>query len=754
MAVVNNHRKIKFGVFEADLFARKLWKRGSPVHLQEKPFQLLSLLLEHNGELVTREELRKRLWSGNTFVEFDEGVNAAVGKVRYALGDSTEKPVFFETVRGKGYRWIAPVALVESTDASASPASQTVTPNIEVSRDFSSATQVQNPIQGSKPFTLRIGLIGVAAALLIISILFVSKQRKLGVQDASIKQRQLTTNSRENPVSANAISPDGKFLAFADMKGLHIKLITTGEVRDVPNPAPYEHAYVNWGISQNWLPDGTGFIVNTNPPYQPSAIWVVSLLGGPPRKIRDDSTPWSVSNDGKISYTVHSGRSGDREIWVMDEDGQNSRKILEVDENSGVSMLVWSPDDQRIGYIKDHNDSGQNSASIEAVDVRTRVTTTLVGTSALGDLSRLPSDLRSLIWLPNGRFIYSTGVRDSNGFSCNYWELEVNSDAGAPLTRPKPLTNWAGFCLLNVGATANGKEIVFQRLVGHRKVFIANFDDASQKVSVPRPLSDQEGQEFPTAWTADGKSVVFASHRNGSWQLLKQQYDSAKSEVVSTTLTSVSDQTPLMPDGLSVANVSPVSEDSGASSQLSRIPLAGGTSEPLLTGKGLGVRCSRLSVSLCIFVEESPDQKQFVFSRLDPSRGRGPEVARIDREDITAEYEWALSPNGTTIAFAKQFDDKIRLLPVSGGAVQIVHVKGWKFMRNITWTADGRSFFVSHPSHLGAMLLIVNMKGIGKILWELPGHNVYLRAIPSPDMRHVAILGSQVENNVWSMQNF
>ncbi|HXO32906.1 MAG TPA: winged helix-turn-helix domain-containing protein [Candidatus Acidoferrales bacterium] len=752
MAVLNDGRKVKFGIFEADLSAHKLWKRGFPVHLQEKPFLLLGFLLERSGELVTREELRNRLWSDETFVEFDEGVNAAVGKVRYALGDSAEKPVFFETVRGQGYRWIAPVAFVENTDASASAPPQTHSPTVDRSTEFS-AGSVQNPTVWSKPLAVKIGLIVAAAALLITVVSYVSRPHPV-VHTASIKQRQLTTNSRENPVSANAISPDGKYLAFADMKGLHIKLTTTGEVRDVPNPAPYENSYVDWGIPQNWLPDGTGFIVNTNPPYQPVSTWVVSLLGGPPRKIRDGSSPWSVSAEGKISYTAHPGQKGDREIWLTDADGQNPRKILEVGENSGVSMLVWSPDGRRIGYLTDHNDSALHTTSIDAVDVRTSVPTTLVPSTSLADLSRLPSDLRSLVWLPNGRIIYSTGVSDSNGFSCNYWEVHVNSDSGASATLPNPVTSWAGSCLLNVGATANGNQIVFQRVVGHRKVFIAKFDVASQKLITPKLLRDQEGQEFPTAWAPDGKSVVIASNRDGNWQLLKQRYDAEKSELVASILTAVADQTPLTPDGLSLLNVASDSSDSGGRGQLWRIPLAGGPAEPLLTGRVLGVRCSRASVNLCLFIEESPDHKQFVFSRLDPLRGRGPEETRIDREDITADYEWALSPDGTMIAFAKQFDNEIHLFRVSGGPVRIIHVKGWNLLRNITWTADGRGFFASHPSKRGAVLLLVNMYGVAKVLWELPGHNVYLRAIPSPDKRHVAILGSEIENNVWMMENF
>jgi TolB-like protein len=101
---------IRFSVFEADLRAGELRRNGSKVKLQEQPFQILAMLLERPGEIVTREELRARLWSANTFVDFDHGLNSAIRRLRDALGDSAENPGFVETLGRRGYRFIAPVA--------------------------------------------------------------------------------------------------------------------------------------------------------------------------------------------------------------------------------------------------------------------------------------------------------------------------------------------------------------------------------------------------------------------------------------------------------------------------------------------------------------------------------------------------------------------------------------------------------------------------------------------------------------------
>jgi TolB-like protein/DNA-binding winged helix-turn-helix (wHTH) protein/Flp pilus assembly protein TadD len=103
--------RVRFGVFEADLRSRELFKQGRKVRLHQQAFQTLALLLEHPGELVTRDELQRRLWSSDTFVNFDLGLNSAVKKVRDALHDSADSPQYVETLPRRGYRFIAPVEI-------------------------------------------------------------------------------------------------------------------------------------------------------------------------------------------------------------------------------------------------------------------------------------------------------------------------------------------------------------------------------------------------------------------------------------------------------------------------------------------------------------------------------------------------------------------------------------------------------------------------------------------------------------------
>src|SRR6266581_585220 len=102
-------KAVRFGPFEADLRAGELRKHGVKLKLVGQPFEVLAMLLESPGQLVTREELRTRLWPGDTFVDFDHGLNTAVNKLREALGDAAANPRFVQTVARRGYRFIAPV---------------------------------------------------------------------------------------------------------------------------------------------------------------------------------------------------------------------------------------------------------------------------------------------------------------------------------------------------------------------------------------------------------------------------------------------------------------------------------------------------------------------------------------------------------------------------------------------------------------------------------------------------------------------
>jgi TolB-like protein/DNA-binding winged helix-turn-helix (wHTH) protein/Tfp pilus assembly protein PilF len=161
--------RLCFGVFELDLRAGELRKRGLRVRLQQQPFQVLAMLLDHAGQVVGREELQKALWPADTFVDFDHGLNKAINKIREALGDSAESPRFVETVARRGYRFIADVKVADTVSVG-SPGPQVQPPPISDARvrqnepgEPATATQALSPRAWAIPALLLLLLVGLVA---------------------------------------------------------------------------------------------------------------------------------------------------------------------------------------------------------------------------------------------------------------------------------------------------------------------------------------------------------------------------------------------------------------------------------------------------------------------------------------------------------------------------------------------------------------------------------------------------------------
>lgn len=142
--------RLCFGVFEVDLRTGELRKRGLRVRLQEQPFQVLAMLLERAGQVVGRDELQKRVWPADTFVDFDHGLNKAINKIREALGDSAESPRFVETVARRGYRFIADVKTADASVQGAAAPTQ-VQPAARLGAEESPASAVTIPTNRRSP---------------------------------------------------------------------------------------------------------------------------------------------------------------------------------------------------------------------------------------------------------------------------------------------------------------------------------------------------------------------------------------------------------------------------------------------------------------------------------------------------------------------------------------------------------------------------------------------------------------------------
>jgi TolB-like protein/DNA-binding winged helix-turn-helix (wHTH) protein/tetratricopeptide (TPR) repeat protein len=180
MAIAIPSGRARFGVFEVDLRSGELHKHGIKIKLHDQPFQVLAMLLEHPGELVTREQLHQKLWPADTFVDFDVGLNSAIKRLRDALGDSAEDPRFVETLPRRGYRLIAPVeeVLTGIGGAQQSPAPGSVTPEgASVSTEPRAAAPSSRPpeLERNRTKTTRVRyllLFGGVAAAILLALLF------------------------------------------------------------------------------------------------------------------------------------------------------------------------------------------------------------------------------------------------------------------------------------------------------------------------------------------------------------------------------------------------------------------------------------------------------------------------------------------------------------------------------------------------------------------------------------------------------
>ena len=373
---------------------------------------------------------------------------------------------------------------------------------------------------------------------------------------------------------------------------------------------------------------------------------------------------------------------------------------------------------------------------------------------------RLSAGFGGFCWLAEGRVIYSLGeaAPGVGATDTNLWEITVNAGSGKAASKPRRITSWADFSLRGLSASAGGKRLVFGRVRAQGDVYIGDLERGGTDLKAPpRRLTLDERNDSPGAWTPDSKAVLFMSDRSGNFDIYKQALDQDSAEpVVATPQMELAPR--LSADGALIIYASfakPKDLFTSAPSQLRRVPVSGGPSQFVLTTHRLvDHRCARAPATLCLMGEQTEDLKQVVFTAFDPVKGRGREVTRITT-DPRFQYNWDLSPDGSQIAIAfPAGENRIRLLPVAGGGSRDVVVNGWSgFNEGPDWTPDGKGFYVSSSSPRGVTLLHIDLTGKQSIVWDQKG-GLQTWGVPSPDGRHLAIMGHTMDSNVWMIENF
>jgi serine/threonine protein kinase/Tol biopolymer transport system component len=568
-----------------------------------------------------------------------------------------------------------------------------------------------------------------------------------------IKFRQLTFNSAENAVKNGAISPDGKYLAYIDGKGIQIRLLETGETHVVPEPKALKDVKPQWEFPWSaWLPDSTRFLVNAHPAVEDPSVfsskgtsmWMVSVLGGEPHELRDNAAASAISPDGStIAFSTKKGTFGDREIWLMGINGENARKLYESDENGAMGGLMWLPRGQRVVYVV--TDKSGDSL----------VTRELKGGPVITILS--PPDMKKMneiAILPDGRLLYTLPEPDAVGNSCNYWTQHLDERTGTLDHKPTRLTNWGAGCAGGTSVTADGKKLIFNKWMAHVSIYVTDLAPNGTRISGTRRFTLTESWDLPADWTTDSKDVVFRSNRNGHMGIFKQSLSEDTAEPLVLRSEDIG-HTIVTPDGRWVIySVSTKPDDQAAPVQVMRVPISGGPSEIVLTARSAAItQCARPPANLCVLYEDDLDRKQYTVSSFDALSGRGRELARIDYDADKRDYDLVLSPDGTRLAYTTGHEGLIHILSLRGQPRQEIRVKGWTRFEDMEWAADCKGLFVAHGIPGGAALLYVDLQGNAHVLWQQHG-GTGTYAFPSPDGRHLAFLGWTIEDNVWMMENF
>jgi len=331
--------RLSFGTFELDRESGELLKRGSLLRVQEKPLQLLLVLLEHPGEIVLREDLQRRLWPNGTYVDFDKGLNTAVKKLRYALGDSPDKPVFIETIPRRGYRFIAPV---HSNGSGAVSASATATDKVSIE-------SVPEGDSGRARWVRKRYVTGFLLASFVIFLFgrwMLHRPHVLQLQ--SVHFARLTQNGR---IRYMAISPDGSRVAFALQDGLHqslwIREIATGIESQLLAPDTVNIPGIEFSPDGNFVYFGRS--EKTNPVF--GYLCRIPAKGGAVEPlIRDADSTVSFSPDGRqFVFTRGYPPRNLTELRIANANGTNDHLLLSISGHQVYEAgATWSPNNDVI----------------------------------------------------------------------------------------------------------------------------------------------------------------------------------------------------------------------------------------------------------------------------------------------------------------------------------------------------------------------------------------------------------------------
>ena len=590
---------------------------------------------------------------------------------------------------------------------------------------------------------------GVAATLVLVVAIILTWSLSRGPESLpQVKQSRLTANSPDLPVLNAAISPDGKCLGYSDRQGIHLVLVDTGEPLTLPRIPGIEPLKAEW-VFGGWYPDSSGFIASVTMPGNPVRLWSVSTRGGRPEKIaevEDAVGAWKISPDGShIAYGKRGSALGAHEIWLMGPRGESPRRMLTADNRTPFGVIAWSPSGKRIAYSLGLPDG---SLLVESVDLNGANRTTILRDNALS----------SLAWIAPGRLIYSRSTQRGGARTGDLWELGVNENNGIPHGKSRRLTDWSGYSVHHLSATADGKHLAFLRSVHHASTLVGDLAGNGTHLLNPRRLTIDDNINIALSWAPDSREVIFSSQRAATRQIYRQALSpgSAPRAITSTAGTNFY-MARLSPDGAwLILEGEPVGSNR---MMLYRVSMSGGIPQLIFPVEDLTqCWCTNRAGNFCVLGRPDPQHNQLAISSFDPLVGKERDLTRIPLEPGTdggvgMDYAWQISPDGSWIGIAKRNGNAIRLIPLGKDQARTITLNGYSGLTDLSWAVDSRSLFVSSVGLDGAALLHIDLDGNAQPIWRQPQITSFW-GLSSPDACHLAISGESRETSVWMFGDF
>ena len=489
------HSLVRFGVFELDLRSGELRKSGARLNLQQQPLQLLSVLLEQPGELVTREELHKRLWPDDTFVDFEHGLNAAVKRLRDTLGDSADSPRFVETVPRRGYRFVAPASVPGGP----------VAPNGRGAGRW--RARWRWPLVG----------VGAAGAIALGIWLLLKAPVRVNAGEDALSARvsrgpvtQLTTGSGLN--TEPTLSPNGEWVAYAsDRSGeghldIWVQRLNGGEpvqlTRDAADEREPTFSADGRLIAFHSGREGGGIYVMPAHSSGEARLLVPGGAHGP--RFSPDGR-WLAYSTGPGQFSTDKGAGAFGKTYLIPSAGGESTQLLP--DFVSVAWPVWSPDGRHLLVTARRAINEDPEWWVVAPDGLAPVKV-----SGLNMVTGSQFPVRPWSWIEGNRIVYSAAL---GGDSWNLWDVVIAPRTWIVTTEQRRLTTAAD--LQGHASIVRGTQLVFSSLTLTVNVWgVPVHADSGQKVGSPRRVTATSTLQWSPSVSEDGRRLVFGGDRLGT----------------------------------------------------------------------------------------------------------------------------------------------------------------------------------------------------------------------------------------------